>query len=200
MSGGRRLTRSFFSAPTVEVARRLVGCCLVRRCAKGVVAGRIVETEAYLSEGDSASHSHRGESARNRSMFGRPGTAYVYLIYGVHHCLNVVTAQQGVGEAVLLRALEPLEGLELMSTRRRGRPERELCDGPGKLVQAFGLGLGHDGLDLCRGELGIWAPEHFGAWDASTTELTAGPRVGISKAAELPLRFTLAGSPWLSRA
>ena len=199
MSGGRRLTRSFFRAPTVELARALVGCCLVRRSAQGIVAGRIVETEAYLSEGDPASHSHRGPTARNRAMFARPGTAYVYLIYGMHHCLNVVTAEEGVGEAVLVRALEPLAGEELMRARRGGVARRELCSGPGKLAQALGLTREHDGLDLCRGELGIWGPSRFGDWDAGAAGVLAGPRIGITKAADSPLRFRLAGSPWVSR-
>jgi DNA-3-methyladenine glycosylase len=156
------------------------------------VAGRIVETEAYLAEGDPASHSFRGQTTRNRSMFARPGTAYVYLIYGMHHCLNVVSAAEGRGEAVLVRAVEPLEGLEVMRARRGGVRDRDLCRGPGRLAQAFGLTREHDGLDLCRGELGLWSGR------GEALEVRATPRVGIRLAAELPLRFVAAGSPWVS--
>jgi DNA-3-methyladenine glycosylase len=186
------LARDFFERPTIEVARGLLGCVLVRETAAGRVAGRIVETEAYLSEGDAASHSHRGRTQRNASMFGEPGTAYVYLIYGVHHCLNVVTAPQGVGEAVLLRALEPLEGLDLMAARRGRSAPRELCSGPGKLVQALGVTREDDGLRFGVGGLVLHAGDE-------TCEILAGPRVGLSKAEELPLRFRAKGSSWVSR-
>ncbi len=193
MSRGRRLTRAFFAQPTEDLARALLGCTLVHRTDEGVTAGRIVETEAYFSEGDAASHSHRGETARNRSMFGAPGTAYVYLIYGVHHCFNVVSAPRGTGEAVLLRAPEPVEGLELMRDRRGGVPDRRLCDGPGKLVQALGVCRTEDGRDLVRGTLGIWGPgsEHL--------EVSRGPRIGITKAENLLQRYWLADSIWVSR-
>ena len=197
-TGCRRLSRAFFDAPTVDLARALIGCCVVHETSVGRTAGRIVETEAYLAEGDPASHSHRGETARNRSMFGPPGTAYVYLIYGVHRCLNVVSAPTGVGEAVLLRALEPLDGLEEMRARRGAGDARRLCDGPGKLVEALGLGLEHDGLSLREGALQLWTPESYEGHDADA-EIRVCERIGIRKAAELPLRFCLDGSPWLSR-
>lgn len=193
----RRLGRTFFSRPTASLARDLIGCVLVSREGDVPVAGRIVETEAYLSEGDPASHSHRGETPRNAAMFGKPGFAYVYLIYGMHHCLNVVSAKAGVGEAILIRALEPLEGLELMRARRGGVRDRELCRGPGKLAQAFGLSLEHDGLDLCGGALGVWPAS--AAPSSAAGRIVAGSRVGISKAVELPLRFVLVGSRWASR-
>jgi len=196
---GSRLGRSFFERPTEELARALLGCCLVHDGPAGRSAGRVVETEAYLAEGDEASHSWRGPSARNASMFARPGTAYVYLIYGLHHCLNVVSAPEGKGEAVLLRALEPLVGLEEMRARRGREGERELCSGPAKLTVALGVGPEHDGVDLCRGELGLWSPEAFGEWEAGAAQVARGPRVGIRRAAELPLRFWLEGSPWISR-
>lgn len=189
---GELLGEEFFVRPTVDVARALLGQVLVREDAEGRVAGRIVESEAYLAEGDAASHSHRGRTQRNASMFAAPGTAYVYLIYGVHHCLNVVTASEGVGEAVLLRALEPLEGLERMAARRgRSRP-RELCSGPGKLAAAFGLTREHDGLRFNAGELRL-------LHGRPVTEVEVGPRVGLGQAKELPLRFREAGSPWVSR-
>ena len=195
------LPRGFYLRPTVEVARDLLGAFLVHRSPEGTTVGRIVETEAYLGGVDPASHAYRGETARNRSMFGAPGRAYVYFIYGVHWCLNVVTAPRGVGEAVLLRALEPVEGLDRMRRRRGVEAERALCSGPGKLVQAMGIGRGHDGADLVRGDLtirprGAWEPRLPGAWDEA---VVVAPRVGITKAADLPLRFYLADNPHVSR-
>lgn len=181
--------------PTIVVARDLIGAVLEHETAEGVAAGRIVETEAYLSVGDPASHSHRGRTDRNDSMFGPPGRAYVYLCYGVHRCFNVVTAQVGTGEAVLVRALEPLEGEELMRSRRGVARDRELCSGPGKLCAALGIELAHDGADLARSALRLWWPR------SSSTDLTvaAGPRIGIRHAADLPLRFSVRDSPWTSR-
>jgi len=194
VSRRRKLPASFYRAPTVEVARALLGKLLVHDSPEGRTAGRIVETEAYLFEGDPACHAARGETKRNRSMFGPAGTAYVYLIYGMYRCLNVVTAEEGVGEAVLLRALEPLEGLELMAARRGTLVERNLCSGPGKLVQAMGIGPEHDGVDLRGSALTVWDP---GGEEAPS--ITTGPRIGIRKGAELPLRFRLASSEWVSR-
>lgn len=185
----------FYRRGTVELARELVGTLLMHDSPSGRAVGRIVETEAYLSEGDPASHSHRGRTDRNDSMFACAGTAYVYLIYGVHRCLNVVTAEEGVGEAVLLRALEPLEGLDVMAARRGTSTVRSLCSGPGKLAQAMGVSGEHDGVSLLNGALGLYAPEA----DAEGAKVAAGPRVGISRATELPLRFWLAGSPFVSR-
>ncbi len=201
MSRARRLPRSFFlGRGTEEVARALIGCCLAHETHQGLAVGRIVEAEAYLSEEDAASHSRNGATDRNRAMFGPPGTAYVYLIYGVHHCLNVVTAPEGIGEAVLLRALHPLEGLEVMARRRGVEAHAALCSGPGKLVQALGVGREHDGVDLCRGDLGLWTPESFGEGArAESSPITTGPRIGVGKAVALPLRFCLEDSPWLSR-
>ena len=197
---GRRLARDFYAQETVAVARALLGTFLVHRSREGTTVGRIVETEAYLGRLDPASHAHKGETARNRSMFGPPGHVYVYFIYGVHWCCNVVTAPAGVGEAVLLRALEPVEGIEVMAARRRTEVERNLCSGPGKLVQAMGITREHDGADLVRGPLGIWdragwSPPPGRAWDE---EIATSARVGITKAADLPLRFLLRGNPHVS--
>lgn len=178
-----RIPRSFFARGTVEVARDLLGMYLVHETREGVTAGRIVEVEAYLGVRDEASHTFRGETARNRSMFGPPGHAYVYFIYGMHHCFNVVTGTKGSGEAVLVRALEPVLGHERMRARR-GR-DRDLCRGPGNLTVALGIARDLDGQDLVRGPLGIWRGEN----SAGRARVRAGPRIGISKSKELPLRF-----------
>lgn len=181
-----RAPRSFFARGPEEVARDLLGTYLVHQTRDGVTAGRIVEVEAYLGRDDAASHAFRGETARNRSMFGPPGHAYVYFIYGVHHCFNVVTGPKGSGQAVLVRALEPVLGLERMRARR-GR-ERDLCSGPGNLTVALAIGRELDGQDLVRGPLGIWRGES----SAGRALIRVGPRIGISKAIELPLRFVSA--------
>ncbi len=193
VSARSRLGSDFFAAETAVLARGLIGTLLVHELGEQRLVGRIVETEAYLSEGDPASHSAAGKTARNASMFGSPGDIYVYLSYGLHHCLNVVTAREGVGEAVLIRALEPIEGLEEMGARRAVDSPRALCSGPGKLVQALGISREQDGGSFLAGSLYLEseAGAHF--------KVNAGPRIGISKATELELRFTLAGSPFLSR-
>ncbi|MBK7643173.1 MAG: DNA-3-methyladenine glycosylase [Planctomycetes bacterium] len=188
------MRRGFFELPTVELARALIGCRLVHELRGGRVCGRIVETEAYLRD-DPASHSFRGPTPRNASMFGPPGRAYVYLVYGMHECFNVVSAEEGVGEAVLVRALEPLEGLERMRRRRGVNAARELCRGPGRLSVALGITRAHDGADLRAGALRIEPPGRGHEPGA----IVAGPRVGIRQAAERALRFRAADSPWVSR-
>ena len=190
----KRLPRSFYSRPTISVARKLLGQLLVHETPDGRAAGIIVETEAYLRD-DPAAHSFRGCTPRTATMFGPPGHVYVYFIYGMHHCMNVVTAPVGTGEAVLLRALQPVEGLDLMRARRGSVADRDLCNGPGKLVQALGLSRAHDGADLLRGPLGI-----FAARDAASRRIVCTPRVGITKAADRPLRFYLRENPFVSRA
>jgi len=181
--------RSFFELPTVELARALIGCVLVHETRAGRSSGRIVETEAYL-QGDPASHAFRGRTPRNAVMFGPAGHAYVYLIYGMHLCFNVTSAPVGIAEAVLVRALEPLEGLEAM--RRRRHTSRELCRGPGRLTQALAITRAHDGVDLCAGKLRIEPGESPG-------RIVAGPRVGLSVATRRALRFRVADSVWVSR-
>ena len=185
-----------FAGSSRAVARRLLGLRLAVRDGSGAwLVGRIVETEAYLSEGDPACHAHRGPTARNRAMFGPPGTAYVYRIYGLHHCFNVVTGAEGVGEAVLVRALEPLQGEELMAARRGRSARTELCSGPAKLVQALGLSAEDDGSCLRTGRVRLLpARDRVPRGEVVTTA-----RVGITKAAELPLRFYLAESDCVSR-
>ncbi len=177
------LERAWFTREANAVAPELLNKVL-RVEVDGVVAsGRIVETEAYLPD-DPASHTFNGSTDRNRVMFGPAGHLYVYLSYGIHRCANVVTGQVGSGQAVLLRAVRPIEGVELMRGRRN-RPDRELTNGPGKLCQALGIDLGDDGVDLV-GE------SHISIVDEGTPppiEPLVGPRIGISKAVDAPLRF-----------
>jgi DNA-3-methyladenine glycosylase len=187
------LPLSFFTRPTVEVARDLLGKALVRRMPEGVAAGRIVEVEAYLGEGeDPASHAHRGPRGRAAVMFERGGIAYVYLSYGVHRCANVVTGRRGEGGAVLIRALEPLLGEALMRARRGVAERRALASGPGKLTQALAIGEAENGACLRRSTLIV-------AEGPPPARIEATPRIGITRAADWPLRFVEAGSAFLSR-
>ena len=166
-------------------APRLLGVEVVTRIDGALTRGRIVETEAYLAEGDAASHSASGPTRRNASMFEAAGAGYVYLIYGMHLCFNVVTGAAGQGEAVLIRALEPLEGLDAMRRRRGGRAsDRDLCRGPGRLAQALGIERADDGGELLAGGR-IQLIDR----SAAPAAVEVGPRIGITKSAELPLRF-----------
>ncbi|XP_060219886.1 DNA-3-methyladenine glycosylase isoform X1 [Meriones unguiculatus] len=202
-----RLGPEFFDQPAVTLARAFLGQVLVRRLADGTeLRGRIVETEAYLGPEDEAAHSRGGrQTARNRGMFMKPGTLYVYIIYGMYFCLNV--SSQGAGACVLLRALEPLEGLETMrqlrntlrkSTVGRSLKDRELCSGPSKLCQALAIDKTFDQRDLAQDEA-VWL-EH-GSLEPSSTAVVAAARIGIGYAGEWtqkPLRFYVQGSPWVS--
>jgi DNA-3-methyladenine glycosylase len=175
------------------MARALIGTILVRVAGGELLAGRIVETEAYHPS-DPASHAYRGETARNRAMFGPPLHAYVYFIYGANWCLNVTAEDEGVGAAALVRACEPLRGLETMRALR-GRPmlrDHELARGPGNLCRAFGIGPACDGLDLST------SPELWLAPGAPPAEIGTSVRVGLTKAADEQLRFYLRGSPAVS--
>jgi DNA-3-methyladenine glycosylase len=163
----------------------LLGCVLIQDSPEGTASGLIVETEAYRPE-DPACHAYRGPTMRNRTMFGGPGLAYVYLSYGVHNLLNIVCEREGVGSAVLIRALRPLGGLELMR-RRRGR-ESALCNGPGKLTQALGIDLSHDGYDLLSGGGLAISPG-----EQPEGEIVATTRVGITRGTELPWRYLILG-------
>lgn len=186
------LPRSFYQRDTVTVARELLGHYLVHHSADGLTAGRIVETEAYL-QGDPACHASRGMTPRNRVMFGPPGHAYVYFIYGMYYCFNVVTREEGVGEAVLIRALEPAAGIALMKSRRRREKINELCSGPARLVQAMGITREHNGADLTREPLLICPGVITPAGIVTTT------RIGIRSGSELPLRFYLQESAFVSK-
>jgi len=191
-----RLPRSFFARPSPEVGPDLLGRILVRKVGDGrLLSARIVEAEAY-QEDDPASHSFRGRTNRTEVMFGPPGHAYVYFTYGMHHCMNVVTGSTGEGSAVLLRAAEPLEGLEEMARLRGTNDPRALCSGPGRLCQALGIDRAENGLDLVRGRL-LWLLE--GA-PVAPSAISVGPRVGITSGTERPWRFSVRGDRFVSRA
>jgi DNA-3-methyladenine glycosylase len=181
------IRRSFFARSVHEVAQELIGATFL----VDGVGGRIVELEAYRHE-DPAAHGYGGLTARNASMFGPPGHAYVYRSYGIHWCVNFVCEAVGVADAVLIRALEPTHGLEQMRRRRGLDDERLLCAGPGRLCQALGITREHDGLPLDKPPFRLEAR-------TEQLELVRGTRVGISRAAELPWRYGLAGSRYLSR-
>ncbi|HEX9480484.1 MAG TPA: DNA-3-methyladenine glycosylase [Solirubrobacteraceae bacterium] len=209
------LPGSFYERPVLEVARDLIGCTVVH----GETAGVIVETEAYHQQ-EPASHAYIGLTPRTSTLFGPPGVAYVYRSYGIHALFNAVCEPEGVGAAVLIRALRPVAGLELMRRRRSRRPradeaeagsvrsedgsgaramaDRELCSGPGRLAQALGIELGENGTSLVRGPVRVLPRER------RAPEIVASTRIGITKAAALPWRFSLAGDenvsrPWPSR-
>ena len=179
-----------FEAPSEVVARQLIGVTLL----VNGVGGRIVETEAYDRE-EPASHCYIGETPRNFSMFGPPGRSYVYRSHGLHWCLNFVCRENGHGAGVLLRAIEPLAGLDQMRARRRLEDARLLCSGPGRLAQALGITRADNNLPLDGAPFTLLASDQ--AVDVST--VLTGPRIGISKAMELPWRFGLAGSRFLSK-
>lgn len=176
----------FYLRDAEQVARDLLGCVLRHDDGVHVVSGRIIETEAYLGPHDPASHSAVGRTARTWHMFGPPGTAYVYFIYGMHWCVNAVTGDDGYGSAVLIRALAPLEGVDIMRARRpKARTDATLCDGPGKLCAALGITRQHDGTALTGGS----SLTILSGTPVTDHEVIVGPRVGISKAVDWPLRF-----------
>lgn len=191
---GKRISRSFFARDPATVARELIGTYLIKKSDEGQrIGGRIVETEAYLATGDPASHSARGPTKRNRSMFARAGTLYVYSIHA-KYCLNVSTEVEGIGSAVLIRAIEPIWGLDAMRAARGQDSLRRLTRGPAMLCQALGITTEHDGIDLvgCRW-LGIYAISSRGLANGpialGQARVAVSGRIGISRAAEMPLRF-----------
>jgi DNA-3-methyladenine glycosylase len=199
LSNERALARSFYLQPTLRVARALLGKVLVHETAEGRAAGRIAEVEAYRGPADRAAHTAGGRrSARNETMWGPPGHAYVYFVYGMHHCVNVTTRAAGLPEAVLLRALEPIEGIDLMRVRRNipDAPAWRLCRGPGALCQALGVTRQQDGTDLVRGPLRILDGPTVPARLVRRT-----PRIGVAYAgadALRPWRFLVLGTPAIS--
>lgn len=196
--------RSFFERESTALTRDLVGCLLLRVMRKetpggdelAILGGRIVEAEAYLGEHDPAAHAARGRTAATEVMYREGGHAYVYKIYGMHYCLNAVAEPEGTPGCVLIRALEPLLGVETMLLNRKLDPEKmkDLCSGPGKLCQALGIDTKLNGADLTAGPLLIMRLS-----EPPPLALASGPRVGITKAADWPLRFWVEGSPWVSK-
>jgi len=188
---GRILPRAFYDRATIDVTRDLLGCVLVH----GPTSGIIVETEAYLGGDDLASHSAAGITNRTRVIFGPPGHAYVYLSYGMHDCLNIVAEADGKPGCALIRALEPVEGLDIMRSRRPGaRTDRDLTSGPGKLTRAMAITRKHSGADVTRGDLVVLARPVVHQFEIAIT-----PRIGITKCADLPLRFFIKGNRFVSR-
>jgi DNA-3-methyladenine glycosylase len=193
---GRRLTRDFFAADSLDLAPRLLNKLMVTSDGR---MGRIIEVEAYRGEEDPASHAYRGPNTRNRVMFGPPGHLYVYMSYGIHWCANVVCGPEGQARAVLLRALAPLAGLDLMRSARwvaqRRQDDRDLCRGPGRLCQAMGIDRSFDGYDLAARGARLWLA---GDGVEPPPVPLVGPRVGISTGQDLPWRF-LVDDPGVSR-
>jgi len=195
LAASRVPDRSFYAHPTAEVARSLLGTILLHSTAEGLLAGMIVEVEAYLGQNDPAAHSSAGRTPRTRVIFGDPGHAYVYRIYGLHHCLNVVAEPDGTPGCVLIRALEPICGVEVMRSRRTAaRRVEQIASGPAKLTQALGIGMEAYGSDLLGETLSIRVPHKKPKVSTATTK-----RIGIRKAQELDLRFFIADNKHVSR-
>lgn len=195
------LRRSFFQPSASRVAPRLLGHWLIRRLPEGFCGGPIVEVEAYLGGDDPASHAYRGETARNRVMFGPPGFAYVYLIYGFHFCVNAVCHRAGCAEAILIRAIEAEFGVETMGRSRVVDKAIRLSNGPGKLCAALAIDRKLDGTDLCDAESPLFIARNpqIARFREQRGPVVIDKRIGITKAAHLPLRFFLGGSPFISR-
>jgi DNA-3-methyladenine glycosylase len=188
----RRLRLGELPTDTVTLARFLIGKTLVRDAPEGRTSGRIVECEAYVP-GDAAGHAYVGETDRNRSLFGRRGHAYVYFIYGMHYCINVAAETPGVGAGVLLRGLEPIEGIEIMRARRGVQRLNDLARGPGRLAEAMAIDRSLDGVDLCKR-----SPLWLGSEVRPAGRIATSVRIGISKEMHRPLRFYEAGNPHVS--
>jgi DNA-3-methyladenine glycosylase len=188
------LPAKFYDRDTEQVARDLLGAVLRCTTTSGVASGRIVETEAYLGEHDLACHAAAGLTARTRWLYGAPGTAYVYFIYGVHWCFNAVTRAEGSPSAVLVRAVEPLDGVELMRERRGEVRDRDLTNGPGKLCEALGITGALNGQPLRKSAIEILRGEEI-----PDSRVRVTPRIGITKSAEWPLRWLVADSAYVSK-
>jgi DNA-3-methyladenine glycosylase len=187
-----KLTRDFYLRDTVEAAKAAIGKILVHSTPHGIISGRIVETEAYLRD-DPACHASRGMTRRNAVMFGEAGRAYVYFTYGLHYCLNFVTQPEGIAEAILIRALEPLEGIDQMRRNRGKDHPRDLCGGPGKLTQALGIDISLNGEDLLGDRLCVLDD------GTDVGEVVSRPRIGIKEATDRLWRFySAAYVDWVS--
>ncbi len=189
----KTLPRSFYARDTREVARNLLGRILSCKTLEGTAKGRIVETEAYYGDQDPASHAHRGKTPRSKIMWGRAGVAYVYFVYGMHHMLNLVTEREGIPGAILIRALEPVEGIELMKKRRKTQIIKNLTNSPGKLTQALGITTKDNGVALADSHLWVeeGRPEKF--------DIVSTQRIGIKVGKNLKLRFYIKGNEYISR-
>lgn len=183
MTRARRLPRSFFNRPTLTVAEELIGKYLVYRVEGQTISGRIVEVEAYIGEDDPACHAAPGMTKRNAIMYGPPGFAYIYFIYGMYNCMNVVTERKGFPAAVLIRAAEPVDGVELMADRSGKTPHRLMMSGPGRLCRAFGLTTEHSGMDMCGRTL------HFQDRGDAGSKILRSSRIGIRKGTDRLWRF-----------
>jgi DNA-3-methyladenine glycosylase len=188
----RRLSRASLPSDTAELARYLIGKTIVRKAGRNRISGRIVETEAY-PPGDSSGHAYRGQTARNRSLFLGRGFAYVYFIYGTSYMLNVTAEEPGVGAGVLLRAIEPLEGINLMQRLRNTGKLGDLARGPGRLAAALEIDRRLDGVDLCAG-----GPLWLGTAVRETAHISTSVRIGITREVDRPLRFFEVGNPFVS--
>lgn len=193
------LPQTFYEQDTISVAKKLLGCYLVHLEGEETTLGRIVETEAYLVN-DPAAHSFIGKTKRNAVLFGPVGHAYVYFIYGMHYCVNVVTGREGAGEAVLIRALEPLRGIALMRQRRGTEKLTLLCNGPARLAEALAITLAFNGSPLFDGPLQIWSADSIPTSPTiENADIVQTTRIGIVKARDMPLRFYLKGNRYISR-
>jgi len=193
------LPQAFYEQDTIAIAKKLLGCYLAHIEDEKTTIGRIVETEAYILN-DPACHAFRGKTKRNRVLFGPAGHAYVYLIYGMYYCLNAVTGQDGTGQAVLIRALEPVKGISSMQERRGTKELRLLCNGPGKLTQALAIDISFNGLSLFSGPIQLWSLDSLpGSWAIGADDIVKTTRVGISRAKDALLRFYLKGNTCISR-
>ena len=197
MSQYQPMPRNFYNEPTLELAKSLLGCILVKETEEGVASGYIVETEAYMGPEDQAAHSFNNRrTKRTEVMFGQAGSVYTYSMH-THTLVNVVSAEVGVPNAILIRAVEPLEGQELMAIRRPGRPQKEWTNGPGKLTKALGITMNDYGLDFTSPPLLICK-----GWSKEMINIQAGPRIGIDNSGEArdyPWRFCVTSNPYLSK-
>lgn len=190
------LSREFFERDTVTAARELVGQILVRKTPQGVCRGIVVETEAYLGKNDPAAHSYKGSRERTRALYGEKGCAYIYLIYGMYSCLNVSSGETEEPECILIRAVEPIDGIDIMSTNRKTDKIRNLCSGPGKLCMAMDIDRSLYGTDMCDGESEIYFEM------GEPLETAASPRINVDyagEAAKWPLRFTAKDNLFISK-
>jgi DNA-3-methyladenine glycosylase len=190
----KALPEAFYLRNTEEVAKDLLGKVIVFNKDFHTLCGEIVETEAYIPEGDEANHAARGMTKRNEMMFSKGGVIYIYLIYGMYYCINAVTEDEGVGSAVLIRALRPVAGIEKMQENRKKEKLKDLCSGPGKLAGAFGFSKADNGKSLTSPDLFIQDYKSY-----SPDEITADTRIGIQKSADLPLRFYPKDCEWRSK-